>query len=302
MSPVTFRLLQPGQIGASDPIIATTDSVIPPGNYIMETRLGAVLVTQPLTVDAKTPAKPQVILNAAEVTLAPRVAPGAAIETASDITISGAFGDSITLTQPYKTWLAAGDYTVTARLDAVTATQPLQVAAGLPMQQDIIISAAPVAPLVFYAPGQPVSAADLQVDIVSAATNPDGTRSLVSSRTGAAPIFHLGAGDYVAIARLGLASVEAPFSIALVQRTELPIVLNAGVLAIAATGASDITISTPPDIAGNATALGSVASDTWQETLNAGSYQVTARFGQAIATAPVTITSGGRVDLVLAAP
>ncbi|MGL4321328.1 MAG: hypothetical protein ACRCS3_10745, partial [Paracoccaceae bacterium] len=280
----------------------TPTSIIPPGNYSLQTSIGAVTVTQPLTVGDDGPVKRTIILNAAEVTLAPRVASGAGIEGNTEITISGSAGGPITLTQPFKTLLAAGDYSLTARLDAVTATQQLQIKAGLPLQQDIILSAAAIVPKVVYAPGQPVSAADLQIDIVTAATNPDGTRSEVSSRSGAAPIFHLGAGDYVAIARLGLASVEAPFSIALVQRTELPITLNAGVLAVAANGADTITISTPPDIAGNATALGGIASDSLQETLNAGSYQVTASFGDAMATALVVITPGGRVDLVLKAP
>ncbi|MGL4319816.1 MAG: vWA domain-containing protein, partial [Paracoccaceae bacterium] len=49
-APVTFSLLQPGQTTAADAITITPTSIIPPGNYSLQTSIGAVTVTQPLTV------------------------------------------------------------------------------------------------------------------------------------------------------------------------------------------------------------------------------------------------------------
>jgi Ca-activated chloride channel homolog len=296
-APITFTLNSGGT-----PILADETTIVPPGDYQLETRIGAVRITQPLTIPATGTATPAIILNAAPVSFFPRVAPGAAIEDTTEISIRSAQGNETVLNAPFSTWLPAGDYTVTARLDAVTTTLPLQVPAGPDLQIDIYISAAAIVPQVFYAAGQPVNADDLQIDILAARPAADGNRAQVSSLMGSSPIFHLGAGNYVAVAKLGLASTETPFSIAVVQRTELPIVLNAGVLAVTATGAESIAVTLPPDIAGNATVLGRFDTDTTQQTLNAGTYQVTASFGDRTAIASVVITSGGRADVVLTAP
>ncbi len=288
---------------APPPIEITNDrTIVPPGDYRIDVTLGVVVVRQAIAVPQTGPYTPDIILNAARVSLRPRVGPDATIEDKTIITISDGAGFTAVLQDSFDTWLPAGGLTLSARLDAVTTTLPLQVVAGQDMKQDIFISAAAVVPQVFYAPGQPVNTADLQIEIVAAQTGPDGNRKSVSRNTGANPMFHLGAGDYVAIATLGLATVETPFSIALVQRTTLPIVLGAGVLAVDAAGADSITISPPPDIAGNATVLGRFTGSSTQQTLNAGSYLIVATFGDQTARASVVITPGGRADVVLTAP
>ena len=295
--------LQPlGQSGAEPTVLDAVRAAVPPGDYQMDITLGAVTVTQMITVPSTGTASPEVILNAAVVTLRPRIGPNAAIEATTQMTVSNAAGFSLQMTGQMDAWLPAGDYTLTARLDAVTATVPVTVVAGQALEQDVFISAAAVVPKVFYTAGQPVNDADLQVEIVAARPHVDGSRTLISSRNGRDPVFHLGAGDYVAITRLGLATAETAFSIALVQRTELPVMLDAGVLAVTATGSDLILIAPPPDIGGNAPAGSEFTGDAVQETLNAGAYQVTARFGAQITTAMVVITPGGRAEVVLTAP
>jgi Ca-activated chloride channel family protein len=286
------------------PIQIIHDSTaVPPGDYMMQATLGPVTLRQPVTISTTGDAQPTLVLNAAPVTFRPRIGPDAAVEATAEITIATATGPIGPLTGQFDTWLPAGQHRVSTRLDAVTATQDIHVIAGQPLVQDLFINAALVVPKVFFAPGQPVnSAPDLRIEIVAALPNVDGSRTLISRRIGGTPFFHLGAGDYVAIATLGLARSETPFSIALVQRTELPVILNAGVLSATAPGASLIRISPPPDIAGNAPAGREYANDTVQETLNAGSYQVSAQFGTATATAMVVITPGGRADVALSAP
>jgi Ca-activated chloride channel homolog len=278
------------------------NSVVPAGDYQMDTQLGAVTVRQAVTVPVTGLAAPDVVMNAASVILHPKVGATAASEPTAVTTISQADGFSVQTTGVVETWLPAGQYTVTTRLDAVQNAMSLSVTAGQTLEQDIVINAAAVVPQVFYAAGQPVNAAALRLDIVSARAAADGSRRLISTRTGTDPVFHLGAGDYLAVATLGLAVAETPFSIAVVQRTDVPVILDAGVLAVTATGADRISIGLPPDIAGNAPVGAVFATGNVLETLNAGTYQVVAEFGSATTSAMVVITPGGRADVVLSAP
>jgi Ca-activated chloride channel family protein len=297
-----FSLTPLGQESATPMVVQGPDPVITPGNYRMDTALGAVMVSQNVTIPLTGIATPEVVLNAARISLYPRIGPNAAIEGTTKITVSNGKGLTITVTGQADLWLPAGEFTVTAQLDVVNATLPVTVVAGQNTEQDVFIAAAAVVPKVFYTAGQPVNADDLQIDIVTARPNVDGSRSLVSASSGVDPVFHLGAGDYLAITTLGLATVETPFSIALVQRTELPIILDAGVLSVTAPESDLIRIGPPPDIAGNAPAGSEFAADSVQETLNAGSYQVTAQFGDQTASAKVVITPGGRAEVRLDPP
>lgn len=277
-------------------------SNVPPGRYRMQTRLGPVTAQQDIDIPPSGIAAPDVILNAAAVTLRPRIGPNAAVEATTITKITGPDGFFAEFIGEVSTWLPAGTHTVTATLDAVSTTLPLTIAAGGTVDQDIFISAAVIVPKVFYIPEMPVADATLQIDIVGARPNVDGTRTLVSSRTGRDPVFYLGAGDYVAIAYLGLAQQETPFSIALVQRTELPIILNAGVLSATAPGADHLVIKAPPDIGGNSAPGVRITGDVTLVTMNAGPHILQAAFGDQIVEASFTITPGARTEVALAKP
>ncbi|MGL5010525.1 MAG: vWA domain-containing protein, partial [Paracoccaceae bacterium] len=303
-SGLSFTLTPVAPDGTPDPAAARTydgnASIVPPGAYRMQTRLGVITTTQDLIIPATGTAAPDITLSAAAVALRPRIGPAAAVETTTAITISGPV--TATFKGEAATWLPTGEYTVTATLDAVTTTIPLTITAGEDVDRDIFISAAAVVPKVFYIPDMPVADATLQIEIVAARPNADGTRTLISSRTGRDPVFHLGAGDYVAIAYLGLAQQETPFSIALVQRTELPIILNAGVLSATAPGADHLTIKAPPDIGGNSAPGVRITADTTLVAMNAGPHILQAAFGDQIVEAPFEITPGARTEVTLAKP
>ena len=297
-----FTLRALGQINPAPAVYDGVGGVVAPGDYQMETQLGAATISQTITIPPTGTAAPKVILNAGAITLRPRVGPNTGVEGNTLITITDGAGLTLETAGQVDTWLPAGAYTVKAQLDAVTSTSQITVLAGQTVDQDIFISAATVEPQVFYAAGQPVNADGLQIDIVAVQPNADGSRALISSRTARAPVFHLGAGDYIAVTQLGLARAETPFSIALVQRTALPIILDAGVLLVSAPGADLISIGPPPDIGGNAPAGAEFAATAVLETLNAGSFQVTAQFGTQTATAQVVITPGGRAEVALTPP
>ncbi|MCU0801231.1 MAG: VWA domain-containing protein [Rhodobacteraceae bacterium] len=303
MPGLTFTLTPAAGTGPALEGLDGIDDPVPPGRYLMETRLGAVAVGQDVTVPDSGIATPEVILNAASVTLRPRIGPSAAVETTAITTLQPTTGPALPpLTGEVTTWLSAGDYRLVTRLDAVETRLDLTVTAGQAIDRDLFISAALLVPKVFYVPGMPVADATLSIEIVAARPNVDGSRTQVSARGGRDPQFHLGAGDYVAITRLGLITVETPFAIALVQRTELPIVLDAGVLAATAPGADFLEIAPPPDIAGNSPDAVRITAAETVLAMAAGSYLLRAGFGDQRVEASFVITPGQRTEISLTPP
>jgi Ca-activated chloride channel homolog len=268
----------------------------------METTLGALLVTQDITVPATGPANPVIVMDAAHVILSPKIGADAGVEPDAVLQLDAPGGVSVTMSGRVDTYLPPGDTRITAQLDAVSATQTLTLQAGETVVKDIFISAAVIAPLVEYVPAMPVNDPGLLIEIMDARRNVDGSFRTISTGTGPAHEFHLPAGDYVAVTTLGLARAETPFSVALIQRIELPITLDAGVLSVSAPGAQTIKIMTPPDIAGNAVVLDSFDLARVLHTMPAGDYLAQATFGDQTARAPFTITPGARTEVALAPP
>ncbi len=292
--------------GSPGPPLRTDSDIanasVPPGTYRLETTVGAVLIAQDITVPPTGMAAPTVVLNAAHVILTPKIGATAGVEDTATLRLDAPDGASITLTGRADTYVPAGETRVTAQLDAVTATQTLTLSAGQELAQDIFISAAVIAPQVVYIPGMVVNDPALTVQIMDARRNVDGSYRVISTGTGPAHEFHLPAGDYVAVTSLGLARIETPFSVALIQRIELPVTLDAGVLSVSAPGAQTIKIMTPPDIAGNAVVLDSFDLARLLHTMPAGDYLAQATFGDQTARAPFTITPGQRTEVALAPP
>jgi Ca-activated chloride channel homolog len=300
---VSFQL-DPRTEGSTTGIVTIDgiDDSIAPGPYRMTTTLGVVTAVQDIEVPDSGVFSPQVVMNAAHVILRPKIGPNADLEQGAVLSFADETGFAASFTGGVDSYLPAGEMTVTARLDAVTDTQKLPLVAGVTVDQDFYISAALIVPLVSYVPGMAVNADDLAISIVNARPNVDGSRTEVSAGRGPDQSFRLGAGAYVAVTTLGLAKMETPFSIALVQRTELPIVLNAGVLSVTATGADLIWVRPPPDIAGNDAPGSNFPTETLVQAMNAGSYVVQADFGDLVVQQSFTITPGERTEIVLTQP
>jgi Ca-activated chloride channel homolog len=283
-------------------ITGLTPSYVPPGSYRLEALIGAVKVQQDITIPATGIAEPLVVLHAGHVILSPRIAPDADVEETTELRLETPDGRTVTMTGRVDTYLPIGETVLTARLDAVTTTQTLTVEAGQDIEQDILISAAVLAPQVTYVPGMAVNDPDLVVEIMAAQRNVDGSYRKISTSIGPGHEFHLPAGDYIAVTTLDLASTETPFSVALIQRIELPINLEAGVLSVSAPGAQTIKVMTPPDIAGNAVVLQSFDLARVLHAMPAGDYLAQATFGDQVARSTFTITPGTRTEVALSPP
>lgn len=275
---------------------------VEPGPYLMAVRLGEVVVERQITIPAAGVFAPDVVLNATRVILRPRIAAEAPVKAKASLRFTQPTGLDVTLAGAVDTYLPAGETTVTATLDAARVPITLTLIPGVVLDRNIIISAAVLAPEVLYVEGMPVTADELFVEIFAARRSVDGSRVSIVSGTGPDQEFHLSAGDYVAVASMGAASAESPFSVALVQRIGLPIVLNAGVLAASSPGAERLEIVTPPDIGGNRASVAVAATDSTVETLPAGDYVLVARRGNQMAETAFTITPGERTELTLPLP
>ncbi|MDP3895971.1 MAG: hypothetical protein Q8Q62_04785, partial [Mesorhizobium sp.] len=136
------------------------------------------------------------------------------------------------------------------------------------------------------------------VEILKAAKKIDGSRDSISTSYGPDTAHDLPAGDYVMVARMQDARAEAPFSIKVGERTEASVVLNAGVAAISAPGASKIeVVEAKTDIQGKRRAISLGYGETYQTTLPAGDYIVMVERNDVRSEAPMTVKAGERVEI-----
>ena len=131
-----------------------------------------------------------------------------------------------------------------------------------------------------------------------------GYREGFGAKYGQDALFILPPGDYVAVFGLDQHTyAPLPFSVEQGKRVEVPVILNAGVLAISAPGASDIEVQTATtDANGNRTTLNGSYAEAYQPTLPAGDYFVVASRGETRVEATVTVTAGARTEIDLPVP
>jgi Ca-activated chloride channel family protein len=100
---------------------------------------------------------------------------------------------------------------------------------------------------------------------------------------------------------MGEAKVETPFTVAGGQLTTVEGVLDAGVAAISAPGASSIEIvSARKDIQGNRKSFGVGYDTTYQMTLPAGDYAAIATLGDGTTReVALTVTAGERAEVTI---
>jgi Ca-activated chloride channel family protein len=102
--------------------------------------------------------------------------------------------------------------------------------------------------------------------------------------------------------KLGGTSGQVPFSVATAERTDVPVVLDAGVLAITTPSDEYVEVfSASKDIAGNRTSFDYSYGPNFQTTLKAGDYIVLTEKNDVKTETPVTIKAGERFELTVEA-
>jgi Ca-activated chloride channel family protein len=127
----------------------------------------------------------------------------------------------------------------------------------------------------------------------------DGTRKELVHVYGTGNLATLPPGDYLAIVELGGARAETPFTVKGGERVDVPVILNAGVLAMTATGATELQVFGKKDINGNAKSVYHDYADTGSIVLPPGDYTIIATRGEASTETQATVKAGERSEVAV---
>jgi Ca-activated chloride channel family protein len=268
---------------SGNPVVVYGNSIktrLEPGQW--KAKVTAGLVTSEFAFEAKADEAydHSVILNAAVVDIS--VAADTQSPPANDAYVDIVAGGKQTSNYgPQKFIVPAGDAKVSGRIGEATVFETLALAAGETKVVKLVAGAGVLALKGVYGEGGPaVELDDAFWEILESKAGVDGSRKSLASTYGKTAQFSLPAGDYVALLRHSEAKVEAPAIIKVGERTEVTLVLNAGVLAIEAPGAYWIEVfDARKDLQGNRRSRGGVYGQKHQITVAPGDYVVEAVIG-----------------------
>lgn len=273
---------------------------IEPGTYklVYDRDVAEVEIEAALTANAMFTA--EFVLDAGIVTLRPVNEPGGEVPDQSSITMFAPGGDEYFNYGSDLRVIPAGEYEVEAKIGLSTARATVVVNAGESLTQDIVVSVGRAVIDVFYTADLKMEENGQAIDIVAAKVDVNGNRASVAGGYGAGQSYTLPPGDYVAIARKDEASAEQPFTVSPNAVIAVSVVLNAGVLAVAAPGARTIEIlGAKVDINGNRKSVRSDYGEEVNVSIPAGDYVVVAERDGVLSEAPVSVVAGERSEVTV---
>ncbi len=296
-----YRAAADGQRGE----YLTTDYGMPqitldPGDYVIVARLGEVEVAQEVTVTADAVATPLVVLNAGTLIVHPRGSDGGPIEASASVNMTNTASLDRTYYGDMTTVVPAGDINITVTLGEATVSQAAEIAPGQVLELDMVAGAGLAVIDAYYVEGMIMDTTQHSVQIVEAKKALDGSRKGIDTSYGPGLQFTLPPGDYVAIVQQGAATAEAPFSVKVAERVDVPVILNAGVLAVTAAGATSIEVyDAKTDISGNRTSRAFEYTDAMNLTAPGGDFLIVVSRGEVTAEATATVTPGERTEITV---
>lgn len=274
---------------------STLEAALEPGDYIISATQDYATSSQPVTIVAGKVATPHFVINGAILKLHPMPSEGAPVDddAATEIRHAGeyvttSYGD-IDVVVP------AGALEVDVAIGEATVTRAYDAKAGETIDEDVIVGVGLAKVASFYIEGSPIEA-DIFIEILEAKKALDGSRKSVTYQYGGDLSFELPPGDYVATYDLGGAAGEVPFTIKTAELTEVPFVLDAGVLAVTTPGDDYVElVSAKADIAGNRKSFDYGYGPDFSTTLAAGDYLIISLDQET----PITIVGGERSEIAI---
>jgi len=272
-----------------------------PGDYIVTASVGYASVSQPVTIETGKLAEPHFVLNGAYLKLRPLPSEGAEVDGDATVEIRNG-GDYVTTSYgEIDLVVPAGALEVDVSIGEAKVTRSYEVKAGDTIDEDVIVGSGTAHIVSEYVAGTPVEA-DIFIEVVEAKANLEGERKSVAYTYGGDISFDLAEGDYVATYKLGGAKGEVPFSVKTGERVEVPVVMDAGILAVTTPSDELVEIfGAAKNLEGNRQSFDYGYGPDLQTTLPAGDYIVATRFGDAVTETPVTIKGGERFELTVEA-
>ncbi|QDZ10758.1 vWA domain-containing protein [Devosia ginsengisoli] len=277
------------------------EGALEPGDYIMTAKVGYAIASQPVTIEAGKIATPHFVLNGTILKLHPLPSEGADVDENAAVEIRHA-GDYVTTNYGDTNLVVpAGALEVDVSIGEATVTRSYDAVAGETIDEDVIVGVGRAEIASFYVEGMPASD-DIFIEIFGAAKAIDGSRKSVTYNYGSDVSFELPEGDYVAVYRLRGAEGEAPFSIKTAELTEVPLVLDAGILAVTTPGDNYVEVfGAAKSIDGSRKSFDYGYGPEFQTTLPDGDYVVFTRIGDGESETPITIKGGERFELTVEA-
>ncbi|MDN5786871.1 VWA domain-containing protein [Pseudorhodobacter sp.] len=272
---------------------------VDPGTYLLVVDWQEAEVEQEITLTADKLTTPDVIMNAGVLTIRPLTEAGGEPEGSASVDLT--LGDkNFSYYGENTRVMPAGDYGLNVRIGNASVTDKLTLEAGEVKTQDVIVALGLAVLDTWYTPDMIMEETGQAVDIFKAKKSLDGKREDVTGSYGAAQEFKLPPGDYVATGRKEQATGEVEFTVKANARTDVKIVLNAGVLAMAAPGARTIEIfAAKKDIQGKRKSITSFYGEEAQSTITAGDYIVEAERDGVLSEIPATVTAGERTEVTV---
>lgn len=274
--------------------------LLPAGTYRLVGRIGEARAEMDVTLTDDALLEPQVILNAGILILHPKVSADAPVDDGATLHLANAAGMDGTYYGDLKVVVPAGETTISVKIGQASATENVTLAAGETLEKDMIVGAGVAAVDAFYVDGMIMDTTQHFVEILKAKKALDGSLEVAAYSYGPGQIFTLPPGDYIARISQGAVIADAPFAVTSGERADVKVILNAGVLAITAPGASSIEVyDARADIAGNRTSRS--FDYAAEKTLIApgGDYLIVARRGETLAEATASVKPGERTEITV---
>ncbi len=275
---------------------------VPPGDYILKVATGEVAQERPVTVTADALAEEHFVLNAGLLTLSATRTEGGEIDQSMYVEATNgeaqAYGyGSFTSVMP------AGEIVLRGQQGEAEATRTITLAPGDRIEEIVVVGSGVAAISALYAPGgPPVEGNGIYFEVFGAAQKIDGSRDSFAYTYGTGQL-DVPAGEYVLFARIDEAEVTSePFRVEAGGRTEVQVVMNAGVVAVSAPGAAKMNLfGATVDINGDRRKVGYTFSETYQTTLPAGRYVAVVGYGDDRPDAEVAfeVKAGERVEVAV---
>ena len=280
---------------------STFKGSLPPGKYFMTATLDFASSSQLVTIEEGKVAAPHFVINGVVLKLHPLPSEGADVDTDASVEFRHE-GEYVTTNYgDVEIILPAGNIEVDVTIGKGKVTRSYVLKAGEIIDEDVIVGVGLVNFSAEYVAGSKVDD-DIFMEVFNAKVALDGTRNSVTYGYGGEQDFELPPGDYVMAYKLDGTAGEVPFSVAVAERTDAPVILDAGVLQV--TTPSDDYVEfffASKDIAGNRTSFGYGYGPNVQTTLKAGDYVVLSKKDDVETETPVTIKAGERFELTLEA-
>ncbi|WP_322866030.1 VWA domain-containing protein [Aquicoccus sp. G2-2] len=281
---------------------AQYEASVPAGQYELQTRLGKIIITRKLTLSDDETNMTNVVFNAGIVDVTARRTPGGEVEKKIRVGVeNGAFKAGTYGTGQF--YVPAGKVMLDGRLGKATSSQSFDLTAGERVQKDVIVGSGVVVVTALYAEGGPeVETKSIRYSVQENKKNLQGKRKEIAGTYGSSPM-EIPVGEYVVGARLDKVTVlmSQPIEVKAGERTDVQVVLDAGVGAITAPGARRISLLGKKNLQGKGKEIAGTYGGEWTLTLPVGEYlvHVTYEGDRAPQETVMKIAAGERTEITL---